>query len=43
MLMPGKATASSRLNLHVLATSALFNFAVGSALILFVVCKRSDL
>lgn len=36
MLMPGKATASSRPNLHVLATSAVFNFVVGAAFILFV-------
>lgn len=41
--MPGKVTASSRPNLHVLAISAVFNFAVGAALLLFVVCKRNDL
>lgn len=40
MLMLGKATASSRPNLHVLAIRAVFNFAFGSAFILFVVCKR---
>lgn len=43
MLMPGKATASSRPNLHVLAISAVFNFAFGAALINFVVCKRNDI
>lgn len=42
MPMPGKA-AASRPNLHVLAKSAVLNFAFGSALILFVVCKRGDL
>lgn len=39
------ATASSRPNLHVLATSAVFNFAVGSASILFVclfVCMQEE-
>lgn len=36
MLMPGKATESSRPNLHVLATSAVFNFVVGAAFLLFV-------
>lgn len=40
MLMPGKATASSRPDLNVLATSAVFNFAVGSAFILFVLYAR---
>lgn len=41
MLMPGKATASRRPNLHVLATSAVFNFAVGAALLLFV-CMQEE-
>ena len=41
MLMPGKATASSRPNLRVLATSAVFNFAVGAALLLFV-CMQEE-
>lgn len=41
MLMPGKATASSRPNLHVLATSAVFNFVVRAALILFVCMQEA--
>lgn len=38
MLMPGKATAGSRPNLHVLATSAVFKFSVGSAFSFFFFC-----
>lgn len=36
--MPGKATAGSRPNLHVLATSAVFKFSVGSAFSFFFFC-----
>lgn len=41
MLMPGKVTASSHPNLHVLATSAVVNFVVGATLILFV-CVQDE-
>lgn len=39
MLMPGKATASSRPNLHVLATGAVFNLTVRAA---FIVCMQEE-